>query len=341
MSGVKNIASRKTTPVTMFARPVRAPSPMPAPDSMNTVVEEDEVPPPTTAPTPSTTSADLMRGKLPFSSASCASRESPVMVPIASKKFVNSSVKTSMMTVTTPTLPKSKLTAPTRPRSGIANGLPCRTGSVRLQPPGFSDPSSANFGPIFQIASTITAMSVPLTSPMRMPPLTFFATRMPVSTSVTTKMTVGIVAIKPTPDGPSPTGGDDWPVESTKPEFTKPMNAMKKPMPTVIASLSCTGTASKIIRRRPVAASSTMSRPLMMTIAIASGQVTSWTTENARNALMPRPAANANGSRDTMPNRIVMTPAASAVAALTWPKSRMFPAMSSLPERMIGLRMTM
>ena len=95
------------------------------------------------------------------------------------------------------------------------------------------------------------------------------------------------------------------------------MNAMKKPIPTVIASFSCTGTASKIIRRRPVAASSTINRPLMTTIAIASGQVTSWTTENAMKALMPSPAANANGRRETIPKRIVMTPAASAVTALT------------------------
>ena len=131
--------------------------------------------------------------------------------------------------------------------------------------------------------------------------------------SVITKITVGMVATEP--KTPRPTGGD-W-LAVTKPEFTKPMKAMKRPIPTVIASFSSIGTASKIMRRRPVAARITMSTPLITTSAIASGQVTWPTTVNARNALMPRPAANANGSRLTMPKRIVMTPAVSAVTAPT------------------------
>ena len=72
-----------------------------------------------------------------------------------------------------------------------------------------------------------------------------------------------------------PTGrrrGAAWSV--TKPASTKPMKAMNRPMPTVIAVFSWIGTALKIIRRRPVAASSTMMRPLMTTRPIASGQVT-------------------------------------------------------------------
>ena len=68
-------------------------------------------------------------------------------------------------------------------------------------------------------------------------------------------------------------------------------------MPAVIASLSCIGTASKISLRRPVAARTTMMRPLMTTRPIASGQVSEPTTVVARNELMPSPAANANGSR--------------------------------------------
>jgi hypothetical protein len=119
------------------------------------------------------------------------------------------------------------------------------------------------------------------------------------------------------------------------------MKAMNRPIATVMASFSCTGTASKMSFRRPVAASSTMMTPLIITRAIASGQVTSWMTLNARNALMPSPAANANGSRVTRPNRIVMTPAVSAVAAPTAENASSLPAMSALPDRMIGLRITM
>ena len=63
-SGETNIAARNSTPVTRFASPVRAPSSMPAPDSMNTVFDDDDVAPPTTAPAPSTISADRSRGNV-------------------------------------------------------------------------------------------------------------------------------------------------------------------------------------------------------------------------------------------------------------------------------------
>jgi hypothetical protein len=84
-----------------------------------------------------------------------------------------------------------------------------------------------------------------------------------------------------------------------------------EPIPAVMASLSCMGTASNTSLRSPVTASSTMINPSMTTRPIASGQVSEPTTVVARNELMPSPAANANGSRAMRPNRIVMTPAAS------------------------------
>ena len=56
------------------------------------------------------------------------------------------------------------------------------------------------------------------------------------------------------------------------------MKAMNRPMPTVIAIFSSIGTASKMSRRRFVAESSTMMRPLMTTRPMAS-----W-----RNASPPR-----------------------------------------------------
>jgi hypothetical protein len=58
-----------------------------------------------------------------------------------------------------------------------------------------------------------------------------------------------------------------------------------------------------------------MISPSMTTSPMASGQVSKPTTVVARKELMPSPAANANGSRVTMPNRIVVTPAASDVMA--------------------------
>src|SRR5258705_1604198 len=55
--GATNIAARNSAPVTRLAKPVRAPSSMPAPDSTKTVLDEDGVAPPTIAPAPSTISA--------------------------------------------------------------------------------------------------------------------------------------------------------------------------------------------------------------------------------------------------------------------------------------------
>ena len=150
-----------------------------------------------------------------------------------------------------------------------------------------------------------------------MPPRTRRTTRMPVSSSVNTKTTVGTVLIEPMPPVPRPTGGDGRPVEPMNPASTSPMNRMNSPMPAVIASLSSIGTASKTILRSPVTARSTMIRPLMTTRPIASGQVSEPTTVVARKELMPSPAANAKGSRAMRPNRIVMTPAASDVMAET------------------------
>ena len=159
---------------------------------------------------------------------------------------------------------------------------------------------------------------------------------MPVSSRVNTKTTVGTVLIEPVPPVPSPTGGDGIPVEPTKPASTSPMKRMNRPIPAVIASLSCIGTASKTSLRSPVAARSTMMRPLMTTRPIASGQVSEPTTVVARNELMPSPAANANGSRATTPNRIVMTPAASDVMAETWVKPELVAGDVGAPDRMIG-----
>ncbi len=186
-----------------------------------------------------------------------------------------------------------------------------------------------------------TATNVPATSPMKMAPRTFRTTRMPVSRSVNTKTNVGTVLMEPVPPVPSPTGGDGTPVEPMNPASTSPMNRMNAPIPAVIASLSCIGTASKISLRRPVAARTTMMMPLMTTRPIASGQVSEPTTVVARKELMPRPAANANGSRATRPNRTVMTPAASDVVAETCAKSRLFPSTSLASDRMIGFRTTM
>lgn len=85
---------------------------------------------------------------------------------MASKKFANTSVNTNIVAAMAPIRPKlSKLTAPTSERSGTANGEPDSAGTERLQPPGLSTAD-----PRCHIASMTTATTVPVTSPIRMPP---------------------------------------------------------------------------------------------------------------------------------------------------------------------------
>ena len=212
--------------------------------------------------------ADFSLGKLPLASASPASLVSPVRVPTASKKLVNTRVKTSITPASTPMRPKApKSNAPIRPRSGIETIWSGRAGTLRFQPPGFLKP-----GPSLKIASAMTARMVVATMPMSSAPLTLRAMSTPMMSRPSTKMTVGMVLIDP--PSPSCTGGAATPLERTNPESTRPMNAMNRPMPTVIAVFSGAGTALKIISRRLVADSSTMIRPLMTTRPIASAQVT-------------------------------------------------------------------
>ena len=58
--------------------------------------------------------------------------------------------------------------------------------------------------------------------------------------------------------------------------------------------------------------------------------------EVARNELMPRPAAKANGSRAMTPKSTVITPATSAVTADTAANGSLVPLTSVAADRMIG-----
>lgn len=138
MSGAKNIESRKSTPVTHAARPVLAPSAMPAAESTKTVFDEAEAPPPATAPRPSTMKAPRMRGNIPSSVCRPALRARPVIVPIASKKFVNTRVKTSIVAASTPMRSKDpkRSKAPMSEKSGRATTWLGSCGALRFQPGG-------------------------------------------------------------------------------------------------------------------------------------------------------------------------------------------------------------
>src|SRR5919205_2365885 len=157
VSGVRNMEPRNSAPVTTDASPVRAPSPIPAAESMYTVLEEPDVAPPATAPTPSTMKADFSRGNVPSLCATPALFASPVRGPMASKKLVNTSVNPSTVAPRPPIRPKApnRSNCPTRPRSGADTSWPDSTGVFRCQPPGLVSLA----GPMCRMASTTAAIA--------------------------------------------------------------------------------------------------------------------------------------------------------------------------------------
>ena len=105
------------------------------------------------------------------------------------------------------------------------------------------------------------------------------------------------------PPLPSWTGTVVWKASGmrvTKPASTKPIRAMKRPMPTEIAIFSCWGTAWKTALRKPVSTRTRMMRPSSTIRPIASAQVDRVAMALATNALRPRPVASASGKLATV-----------------------------------------
>ncbi|SIA82780.1 Uncharacterised protein [Mycobacteroides abscessus subsp. abscessus] len=131
---------------------------------------------------------------------------------------------------------------------------------------------------------------------MSNPPRTLRTTRIPISSTPAAKISVGMVATELSI--PSPTGTVVFAASGTrrtKPASTKPMNAMKHPIPAAIAAFSSSGIAWKTAVRNPEMPSATMIRPSTITNPIASGHVIWGANDTASRLLMPSPAASANG----------------------------------------------
>ena len=217
-----------------------------------------------------------------------------VIVPMVSKKSASMSVKMSSTAATTPTLwkePRSEK-CPRVSRCGVSMTFSGMPGTTRFQPVGLTL-SPATIGPILPTASTMIAMTVVATIAMRIAPLTFRTQRMTTRIRPSTKTKVGQPLMKPSV--PSWTGTGPCAVRRTKPASTKPMSAMKSPMPTEIATLSWVGTAWKTAVRKPVSTSTRMIRPSMTTKPMASAQVICEAIAKATKALSPRPVASASG----------------------------------------------
>ncbi len=179
------------------------------------------------------------------------------------------------------------------------------------------------------MASMTIDSTVPNRMPSRIAPLTFLATRMPMTTSVTTNTIVGHEAIDPSIPNctgtvvPAASG-----TRRTNPASTRPTNAMNRPMPTAILPLSGCGTALNTIVRTPVTTNSSTTMPLTNTSPITAGHVIIGAKDTATSVLSPKPAAIANGKFATTPMRMVITPATRAVTAVTWSTGRIAPVTS-------------
>ena len=225
---------------------MRAPSPMPAAESMYTVLEDPEVAPPATAPKPSTMKADLQP------------RERAVLVrdPGAlgepghgahGVEEVGEDQGEHQHGGGEPADPAEGAEqveladqAQVRARRRAA---PSSTGTFRCQPPGFS----ALAGPMWKMASTMAASDGGGHDADQQAALDL----------ARHEDAHGQQAHHEHERGD---GGDGAvlaqlrraapaPVARTKPESTKPMNAMNRPIPTVIAALSSLGTARKMAVR--------------------------------------------------------------------------------------------
>ena len=139
----------------------------------------------------------------------------------------------------------------------------------------------------------ITAATVAPTMPIRIAPLIFRTINPLINSVPNTKTTVG----QPTrfPLTPRPTGTGPPAVRRTKPASTKPIRAMKRPIPTEIAILICAGTALKTATRKPVNTRTKMIRPSRTTRPIAAAHVIFDAMPTATKVLRPRPVARASG----------------------------------------------
>ena len=206
-----------------------------------------------------------------------------MIVPIVSKKSLSMIEKITRLAVTAPSLAKSpKSRRPKVDKSGAW------TMAAGIRPaPGVANPWPAAKTSLSTIAITVVAR-MPISSAPRVRRAMSHAERM----KPMRKTVIGKPRSVPSATGNGPAAG-----LTTRPEVKKPMNAMKRPMPTLIARLSPIGTASMSASRKRVSTSMVMTAPSRNTTVIAWGHESPRpaTRSKATTALSPMPAASAKG----------------------------------------------
>ena len=206
-----------------------------------------------------------------------------MIVPIVSKKSLSMIENVTRTAVSTPSrTTKLKSTRPNVEKSGactIAWGSRAAPGVGNAWPPAKTS------------LSTIAITVVPR-MPRSRAPRVRRAMSHAVRKNPTRKTTIGSPFSVPRPTGSGPAAGF-----TTNPAVKKPMKAMKRPMPTLMARLSPMGTASITASRKRVSTSSVMTSPSSSTTVIACGHESPRpaTSSKATTALSPMPAASASG----------------------------------------------
>ncbi len=142
-------------------------------------------------------------------------------------------------------------------------------GTTSCQPAGFGGWPGVTEAPTLAMASTMIARTVVAMMPIRIAPLVWRATSSTISSRPTTKTRIGQLVSEPAM--PSSSGGPAA-TRRTKPASTKPIRAMNRPMPTLIAVFNWGGMALNTAVRNPVSTRSAMITPSRNTRPIADSQ---------------------------------------------------------------------
>ncbi|MPN06638.1 hypothetical protein SDC9_153894 [bioreactor metagenome] len=237
-TGAMTMEAKKHSDTTMLERPVRAPSLMPVEDSTKVVTVEVPKQAPTQVAIASASSARSPRGSSPFSFSMPALPAVPISVPTVSNI---SQMENVMMAVTSGRMPSESRLKSICIKVGASEKLfSNRLAGITVMPMGMP-------------------ISVVMPMPIRMAALTFHAISTPVIKRPMSASSAGPEIMLPISGTAPPT--------LTTPTFSKPMRAINRPIPALIALFSGAGIASMTILRSGEMVTSRNKRPDTNTIA--------------------------------------------------------------------------
>ena len=251
-TGENNTDTKNRIPVVTAVKPVRPPTSTPEVDSTKEVTVEVPIAAPTTVPTESANNARSTFSNSPSSFTRPVRLPTATKVPAVSKKSTNKNEKIA-----------------TKAAPGFAN---------KSEKPSTNAPTVSVFiSKVIHCSGNAGIPSIPA-KPQAIP--TTAVTNIPINTAAGTflhkRANVNKIPNKDnstvgSAKSPNATNVDSF--ATMIPAFFKPTNAIKKPIPAPIASLSCFGIALMIILRIPVTEINKKNKPETNTAAKAACQL--------------------------------------------------------------------